>query len=271
MNTWQCLRQLRYLLLARTWAGTGSVVFGSGAVHVSAMPTEKAKPFIRPPLCLLWPGSMRVDPEYGEEPDLLIQEVNASLMTVAPGDHVGQKPMIGGNVPDRTKSEGRGILEIEEEFFAAIEKLSTDTGIVIQNRTSGGSDPSYDPDFGYIVSRNYQLELVVTADRFYHPCANLVATGGSGSVSLSWSNPPDRYDRYRVVLRRASGTTAPTSVSGGTGVTLSGNLATSVTDSGLAAGTYSYALFAQFDETNATASQADRTSDSVTRTSVTVT
>ena len=232
--------------------------------------TRDARRTMRLPLALISPTEAEVDPDYSQEPDLIRQSITVTLVTAVPGDAIGENPIIGANVPDRTKSEGRGILELEEELFAAIEFLNTDTGVVIEHAATGAARPSLDDEIGYIVSRDYTFEAWVTADRFYHPCYKLSATGGSGQVSLTWGLPPDRYDRYRVVLRRASGSTAPSSVTAGTGVTLSGNLATSVTDSGLSAGTYSYALFAQYDETNATPSQADRTSSSVTKTSITV-
>lgn len=275
MNQWQVLRQLRYLLLSRSWTGSSNKVFGTGSVVVSAGLIRNVKKTMRMPLALIYPTEGQSDPDHGEEPDLLSQSFTVTIATVIPGDAVGEKPIIGGNVPDRTKSEGRGIVEVEEELFAAIAKLTTDTGVVISFQGAGAARPTVDEDFGYIVQRDYLFKGWLTANRFYHPCINLVATGGSGQVSLSWTNPPDRYDRFKVVLRRASGGTVPATVTSGTGVTLSGNLAASVTDSGLSAGTYSYSLFAQYDETydaiGETLQSADRTSSAVSRQSVTVT
>ncbi|MGB7982085.1 MAG: fibronectin type III domain-containing protein [Candidatus Nanopelagicales bacterium] len=63
------------------------------------------------------------------------------------------------------------------------------------------------------------------------------------SVVLSWTNP-SVSDLGSILVRRATGATAPASPSAGTGVTLGSAKATMVTDAGLAAGTqYSYAVF----------------------------
>lgn len=276
MNAWQVLRQLKYILTQRTWQGSGSVVFPSGSVKITEAMGEAAKRTgIRMPFALISPGAGQSDPEANEEPDLIRRDIVVSTMVAIPGDHVGERALIGANVPDYTKSEGRGVLEVEEEVLAAIKYAATDLGVVIEHKATGVAKPVIDPDLGYVLTQDVLFQAWLTAARFYHPGINFVATGGSGQVSLSWGLPPDRYDRYRMVLRRAAGATAPTSISGGTGVTLASSLATSVVDSGLAAGTYSYALFATYDEKDGrpdgTPDTDQRVSDSVTRTSVTVT
>jgi len=274
LNTYQIMRQLRYLLLSRNWTSSSNKVFGSGSIHITpALPVD-AKATLRIPCALMFPATSQVDPQHNEEPDLINQEIVVTLIAAVPGDQLGQKTMIGGNIPDRTKSEGRGILELEEELFGGIEFLNTDTGIVIQHSASREAKPVLDQDFGYVIYRDHYFRAWATADRFYHPCIKFSATGAAGSVSLSWGLPPDRFDRFRVMLRRATGTTAPSSVDSGSAVALSGNLATSATDT-ISAGTYSYALFAQYDETNdapaQTLSVADRTSSLVTQSSIVVT
>ncbi len=259
MNIWQILRQLKYLLLARVWTGSGNVVFPSGSVKVSEQLTENVKQTgMRTPICVLAPGVNQTDPEHREEPDLFQQDVRATVIVSIPGDQVGENPMIGANVPDRTKSEGRGLLEIEEELFNAIGLLNTDFGVVIQSSSSGAAMPSLDPTLGYVLSRDYMFQAWATASRYYHAPTRLQATAlGGGSVSLSWVLPPDRFDRYQIILRRASGSTAPSSVTGGTGVTLSGNLATSVTDTP-GAGTWSYSVWCGYDENHTTPSASNR-------------
>ena len=63
------------------------------------------------------------------------------------------------------------------------------------------------------------------------------------SITLSWANPPD-VDLAAVIVRRAKGATAPATPTDGTGVTLPGQTATGVTDTGLDPDTtYSYAVF----------------------------
>jgi len=272
VNTYQLCRQIRDLLLDRTWNATGSVVFGSDSVHCSAMIPDKAKAMIRFPAALVYPSDAQIDPEHNEEPDLVQQVLTIRILSGAlPGDTLGQKSLIGGNIPDRTRSEGRGLLELEPEIHAAIGRLLPNNGVFISFQGASVVGAISDDTLGYVSYRDYNFKGWVTRDLFFPPPVNLVATGGSGQVTLTWTVPGSRYDLYRVVLRRTSGSAAPTSITDGTGVTLSSNLATSVTNSGLVAGTYSYALFATYDQDSATPDSDDQVSSAVTRTGVSVT
>ena len=238
------------------------------------MVPEDAKKTIRTPVALVYPVNSTADPQHGEQPNLIQATINISIVTTVPGDAVGEKTLVGGNIPDNTKSEGKGILEIEEEVFNTIGSLQADNGIAISFQTANMRQPTYDSNFGYIAFRDLTFKCWCTTTREYFPANYLTATGGSGTVSLAWGLPADRFDRYRVVLRRASGGAAPATISAGTGVTLSGNLATSVTDSGLAAGTYSYSLFCTYDEKDGrpggTPDSDERVSSSVKRQSISV-
>ncbi|MFN8167715.1 MAG: fibronectin type III domain-containing protein [Candidatus Nanopelagicales bacterium] len=72
-----------------------------------------------------------------------------------------------------------------------------------------------------------------------------VGTRTTSSIQLSWINPTDA-DLASIVVRRATGSTPPATVSAGSGVALATATATSVTDTGLTPGvTYSYAVFAR--------------------------
>ncbi len=76
------------------------------------------------------------------------------------------------------------------------------------------------------------------------PVSNLQATPGSGSVALSWTNPTSS-DFAGVSIRRAVGTTAPSSPTDGTSVMMTTTGTTSYTDNSVNSGTtYTYALFA---------------------------
>ncbi len=76
------------------------------------------------------------------------------------------------------------------------------------------------------------------------PVTDLTVTSrATTSLGLSWSNPADA-DLAEVIVRRATGATAPGSPTAGVGVTLSSPTATSVTNTGLTNNTtYSYAVF----------------------------
>jgi hypothetical protein len=170
---------------------------------------------------------------------------------------------MGANRPDENTSLGRGLLEVDERVLNAVAKLTDANGITLQHSHSGAAASQLDAENRYIIQRDYYFEGVVTQQRTYPAPRFLIGTAGIGSVTLSWTLPPDRFDRLRIVVRRAAGTTAPTSPTAGTGVTLSGDLATTVINSA-AAGTYSYAVFAAYDEYGAAAPNAY--SDPVTKT-----
>lgn len=246
MTPWQFAMQLRHQLLQLTWNDGGrvlnSVVITAGAQSADALLTG-----IQTPAALIKPGAAQGDDEH---PNLFTQSWDLWLIVSGYGDSIGQSAIIGDQ---RTggidSSEGRGLLEIEELLRAELGEAYA--GLRAYMRTARAASTVADKADGYFVAyRSYALEGLATATRRYDPCSKLVATGGSGAVSLTWSLPPARFDRLRVILRRgtAPGDPAPTSYEGGTGVALASPLATSVTDSGLSAGTYNYALFAAYDD-----------------------
>lgn len=271
MNLWQVLRQMRYLLRRRTWEGTGDVVFHSSSVRCSMKVTPVALRNLIMPVCMMGPLDENSDPVADEEPDLLKSAVGMHLITAILQDPFGEASLMGGSrASGSTSSKGRGILEIEEEVFAAIKSLNDIDGVVIQSRGKSAAAAVLDDELGYVVTRDYLWEVETTTTRYYHPARKFAATGGVGAIVCTWALPPDRYDRYRVRLVYKAGAVAPTSVTDGTEVTLSAPLATSKTIT-VAAGTYSLSLFASYDETNETLSADQRTSDPVTKLSVVVT
>jgi hypothetical protein len=194
-----------------------------------------------------------------------------------PIDDHGEAALIGWTraaTQGQGKSTGRAADEVAGRLIEAIftaRGSTIDSTHAIQARVIP-VDRLIAVDGMQVVARPFELEVYnATVARRYHVPKKLRATGGVGQVSLTWSLPPTRFDTLSVILRRAAGATAPATVTDGTGVTLASALATSVTDSGLAAGTYSYSLFAAYDETTATPTTADRYSSPATATSVTVT
>ena len=83
------------------------------------------------------------------------------------------------------------------------------------------------------------------------PITSLTITGATTStLNLSWTNPSDT-DYAGAVIRRATGTTPPTSPTSGTAVTTTGATTTTHQDTGLnPSTTYSYALFARDEVPN---------------------
>ncbi len=273
MNSWQVSRQIQYLLLNQDWTGGSNDVFGAGSVIVTAGLPEQFSSTLRYPCAIITPGAAQPDP-YGEEPDIIIQPFTVRLIAIAPGDQSGQKSLIGGNVPDRTASEGRGLLECEEELIKAVGMLTNGAGVAIANLAAGAVQPALDANRRYITWRDYTFNAYCTTQRYYHPPTGFTATDATGGdASLSWQLPPDRFDRYEIVVRRASGSQAPGLPTQGTAVTLASVLATSVTDSP-GAGTFSYSIWAGFDESGAaTLASSDNYSklEAYTQRTVTVT
>lgn len=162
------------------------------------------------------------------------------------------------------KTQGRGLDEIVDRIVEALNDgqfVDSTHGFQGEVTSVGRVENVFGSHF---VKRVISIEVYnATKRRHYHTVRGFTATGGSGQVALAWTLPPARYDRYKVIVRRAAGTTAPVTPSSGTGVTLSGDLATSVTPTGLSAGTHSFSVFVAYDETHAPPSVEERYSEAV--------
>lgn len=268
MTGWQLCRQIRKILREQTWPDSpNEVVFGA-RVYVSVAVADDQAGRIGFPFALVAPGSAEQDEQ---SPTLELSSINVVLATAVAGDHVGEAALLGGprGSSGSGSSRGRGLLELEEALHDAVGTLTGANGVGLRVAWRSAPEARVVAGVGYVVSRGYTLEAVTTRDRSYPAAPRLAATAaGGGAVSLSWALPPDRYDRLRMILRRSSGATAPTGPTDGTGVTLSGDLATSVTDTP-GAGTWSYSLFTAYDETGA--GSEERYSSAMTRTSIVAT
>jgi len=176
VNTWQVARQIKYLLQERDWTGSATTVFAPGSVLITTMPTADAlKSGIVMPGAFVRPLGNAVDPEGQELPDLIEQEISIALIASIVNDTFGEAMLIGGQRTGQTDSRGRGLLELEEEMFAAVELLNTDDGVVIQHIASSAPQPTLVGSDMAIV-REYGFRVDLTADRFYHPVSNLQET-----------------------------------------------------------------------------------------------
>ena len=150
MNTWQVCRQIQYLLRQRAWTGSATKVFHTDSVLITSAPRESAL-------------------EQLIMPAALIRPMGATSDAVAhAGDAFGEYPMVGGQRAGQEESQGRGLLEIEEEVFAAIELVNTDDGVVIQYRATSEVQPQLVQN-QYLLFRDYLFRADLTADRYYHP------------------------------------------------------------------------------------------------------
>jgi VCBS repeat-containing protein len=107
---------------------------------------------------------------------------------------------------------------------------------------------------------NFETSFSITVVDDVAPSApaGFAATPSGSTVALSWTNPSSDFDS--VTIRRSS-TSFPTSAADGTAVT-SGSTSTSLNQTGLADGTYYYAIFARDAAGNfSTAATASATVD----------
>ena len=128
---------------------------------------------------------------------------------------------------------------------------NTASGFPIVFRGASQAQPTYIETLGYIAFGDYKFEALGTLSRTYQAPSGFKRTGTTTAI-LTW-NAATRWDARRFVLRFASGATPPATIVAGTGITLGGtpdgNGVVTVTHSP-GAGTYSYSLFAVYDDVN---------------------
>lgn len=260
MNTWQAARQIKHKLLSRAWPDSP---FGSvfASVYVTQGPAEDVAPSsIRYPAAIIRTLDSTTDKDTQS---FHVQKFEIIILVAHQGDQFGEFAMIGGHRISQGQSRGRGILEVEEQVRQALQFLDQTSGVRLQLMSIGAGESVFTADAGYIVSRPMQFQARLTTDRVY-PAPNsgktlkTAVSGGSVTLSWTWHTRFDLHEartapyqdmaaRGYLTLVRKSGGTPPASVTDGTVVTLASNAATTVVDTP-ASGTYSYALFAQYDE-----------------------
>lgn len=245
MDNWQIARQLKYLIEDLEWADTEKLI---RQADITPLPEDGVLEVRFTPCAMIVVSDFTVSPHRQEE---VLHNFEVVFAFEVYGDQVVTASIIGKDRGDG--AEGRGLLEAEKILLGAISLLTEQNGIRFLSLGAGGAKINYIGDGdGNIVSRTYRFQVRCTQQRSYEPPTRLRYTG---NVSLTWSLPGDRFDRKKIVLRRSSsGGTAPQTITEGTGVTLASDLAVSVTDGPLAAGTYWYSVFCQYDDNNAAVS-----------------
>lgn len=258
MNQLQIARQIKYLIESDSWSGGSQTV----QAIISSMPMRDIlRVHERLPVAVVRLGSQTFDPDF---PEIALNiGISVEIAQRVDNDSYGEANIKGGARPSLLVSAGRGLGEISSQIIQAIKKNEPNTGISFHSRIESSSAYSHSEYPPYAI-HTIQLSAKGGIDPYYHP-ARLIS---NSSGTLSWTLPPDRFDRYEVILRYAAGSTAPSSVTAGSGATLSGVLATSYTHGadGQGSGTFSYALFAGYDVTGIPGSltSSDFYSDSIT-------
>ena len=133
------LSSIKTKLLAQNWTGSSNPVFGNTSVVITKwISIEEALRVLRTPFALIIPEAGRSDPQFQEEPDLIIFPVNIRIVATVPGDTLGENPLLGANRQTNT-SQGAGLYQIEQEVYNAIGKLNTQDSLTIQFRRTGDS------------------------------------------------------------------------------------------------------------------------------------
>ena len=261
MNTWQLLRQLKSTLEVAAWSDSPTeLVFGE--VALSAGFSSDARPSVQFPLARVRPLGETPDEE---EPGLVEVQIEVELTQRVYGDRTGEVGLVGGSRSSgQGGSDGRGLLEIEEELKSALGSLARVEGVGLRFDEASAAAAGEVDGFGYLVFRVYEFSAWLTEARTYPETRKLAAVdGGSQTADLTWENPATRYDRSDLVLRVASGSTAPASVTDGTGVTV-GAAVELLSHAPGGAGTWSYSLFVGYDETNSGSPDRYSAAESVT-------
>lgn len=274
MNPWQITRQLRHLLRAAVWPA-GDPVFGS--VHVTNMDFES---YLGTVFGHLPAGAIRVgdDVADGQNPDYLSYRADFEYAVAVAGDLRGEFTLTGGaRSAGSTSSKGRGVLEVKEYVDSTVQKLLETSGIKSLGYREKDSGTKMLEKMGWVTVRMASIVGKCASARYYHPPLRVVGAGGVGTATLTWGDPPDRYDRTtaaRIRIRRAVGATPPATVTDGSQVA---DVAIGVQTyaNAIAAGTYSYSLFSGYDETGGGSlerfSDGTASEDGVTAVSVVVT
>lgn len=263
MNTWQAVRQIKAVLEAAVWPdGSGGKVFGQ-VVATAGLDPEDRSP-VRFPLARINVLALQADEESA---GLFTRGFEVELTQRVEGDGTGQRGLIGGpRSGGQGASAGRGLLELEERLLVELGKAARAEGFSLRLDAASGVAAAKLPEVGVVSFAAWEFSGWVTRDRSYPEATRLAASDAGGQqVALTWRVPADRFDRLSLVLRRASGATAPATPADGDAVSVAG-FASGVTDSPGVAGTYTYGLWVAYDETGG--GSAERYSQAATATVV---
>lgn len=264
MNSWQATKQLVFKLETAAWPDSpGGPVFAT--VHGTQGVAEEIANDYRTPFAVVRVLDAQSD---AQSPGLKEQSWEIVICTAHAGDQVGEFALLGGQRASQGKSQGRGLLEVEEQLLNVVNFLDQTQQVNIVAASAGAAQAALVTDRGYVLTRAYTIRGRLTTARTY-PAPNgtnvLTAalgtpSGGLTPVTVSWASVEQRFDlhpayatpvlpaRGSLALVRKGGSAAPLSPTDGTVVTI-GAFATSVVDSITSgSGAWTYGLFAKYDE-----------------------
>lgn len=167
MNETTLLTNLKSRLVAQAWTGSSNVVFATGSVAITFNVEQAMKGAwasgMRAPYALLQPLDSASDPEFDEDPNFVTMRVNVRLVAVVPGDAVGENVLQGANkTGGATKSEGRGLFELEVELHNAIGKVNALESVILQCRQKSAVAGTTIENGTHAAWRDYVFEAIGT-------------------------------------------------------------------------------------------------------------
>lgn len=244
MNKWQLAYQLAYLAKQMTWDGS-TKVFKPEDVVVSFLDQYTVMKISHVPMLIVRVlNSSTTDANKLRADE---QELNVALEIVhsVPGDKTGEATLLGRNQVAGVL--GKGILEIEEKVQSVVELLTQQNGIEFYSVSSTTPEPAPIGDNRNLAYLKLTYIAWGTRQRTYPRPIRFRATG---SVSLSWTSPPTRYDSTRVEIWRHTAEIT----SYGQGTMIYTGTGTSTTNSP-GSGTWYYSIFAIYTEPGNTTEQ----------------
>lgn len=160
------LALLKTKLIAETWPGGSFVVFPTGCVAITAnadIALQQALKTMRTPLALIQPLESTSDPEFDDNPNYVQLNVQIRIAVMVPGDALGENPLIGANkTGGATKSEGKGLFEVEQEVHSAIGAINGAESFVLQCRQKGAVSAQYLDNNTWVAWRDLTFEVMGT-------------------------------------------------------------------------------------------------------------
>lgn len=231
MTDWQILKQFQKIVRSLVWAG-GNRYFASSNVFVTALILENFLQLVRTsyPLCTIRLIGSSVDPLY---PEIAQSQVKVTVCQSVQGDTQGEYALMGAS-PQEASSKNRGVLLFEAGLLLSLGKITESGGVKFISKSKSYGDLQFVSESENVSFREYDFEAESTSVKTYQEPLRFRVTGGSGAVSGSWTNP-SQFGFSNIVLKRGV-------------TTVKDDTSVSFSDTGLAAGSYTYTLQAFYDD-----------------------
>jgi hypothetical protein len=252
LNEYQLSKQFRYLLRKTVWPDVGGGLIWSQRVHITNGMAQSEYAMLGSPSVLVGVNDNEAD---AQSPGYRKQTFTFTYWCAVAGDPRGENAMIGANrTGGNLTSSGRGILEYTEELSRLLRQIQETLGVKIISKHTSDVGTGIVPGLGYVAMRQMLVEAKCSDLRYYHPPLRVKAVGASGHATLTWADPPDRFDGVSEPIQviYKAGSSPPTSISDGTAASVvARGVFTQVIN--LSAGTWSFTVFAGYTDSGAAA------------------